>query len=194
MLEAVKALHKHGLHHRDLHPRNIMFDEDGNMEIIDFGSAVKIDLNNSSEINRINAKDIESSRLSDDGITIILQKLATTPKDFENTVIENALGQPENLLKKLATKREKIWQELMSSIDQGESLEKILRQYESPFGAESDRKVRIALLLEISRHNRKAEVVDYLQAEIDKNEQKRKEDQSSSLRNQYNHLLKLINS
>lgn len=192
LLEAVNALHAQGLYHRDLHPRNVMVDNDGNLEIIDFGLAKEIDPKNSLEVKSVYVAGPESSYLSDQGIINIAQQLAKTEADLKVEQRISRLGDPETLLNRLAARKPEIWQDFIKDINDNQDIGRILGLYENKFGGTNDHKVRVALLLEISKQNKKSEVIDFLKATIEKENERKKEYRSDFLINQYQSLLDFL--
>lgn len=198
--KAISALHKHGIYHRDLHPRNIMIDEDGNLEIIDFGSAKEINPEKDSDVKSVYQSGPEHTRPSDRGIISIVKQLSKTEADREQETRISRLGDPETLLAKLSAKKPKIWTDFIAEVKQkqetedftSEDVDKIISLYENLFGRGSDHKIRIALLLEMSKLGRKEEVINYLKAKIETENSRNKQYRSDFLINQYQSLLDFL--
>lgn len=190
--KAFEALHQHGLYHRDPHPRNIMIDENGEVVIVDFGSAKEIDPNNSLELKSVYRVKGEPDRsyLQDESIISLADKLAKTEADkYQEIQKTNYLGDPKSLREKLAAKKLKIWQEFISAINQEEDISRLIKLYEAKLGSVSDFKLQIALLSEMAEQGKKAEVVKYLKSTIEAESQKKRHSRSDLLINSYQALL-----
>lgn len=192
LLQAVNALNSHGIYHRDLHPRNIMVDEAGDLEIIDFGLAKEIDPKNQNEVSSVYVAGPEAHHLSDRGIITIAQQLAKNETDLKEEQRASRLGDPESLLIRLSARKPAVWKEFMTEIKESNDIGKTVNLYESKFGGSNDHKIRVALLLEISKQNRQDDVVAYLKDTIEKEGNKRKEYRSDFLINQYQSLLDFL--
>lgn len=192
LLKAINTLHDKGIYHRDLHPRNVMIDVDGNLEIIDFGSAKEINPNNQSEVNDVYVAGPEAMHLSDHGIVNIAQQLAKTEVDRKEENRISRLGDPDSLVARLSTRRPKQWADFLAAVHSGEDINKTIGVYEAVFNGDVDHKVRMALLLEISKQGRQAEVITHLKNIIEIESTKKKHLRSDFLINQYQSLLDFI--
>ena len=190
LLSAVNALHKHGIYHRDLHPRNIMITDDGEMEIIDFGSATEINPNDKLDLKSVYRFKGEPDRHyhHDDEIVTLAGKLAITETDIEQKSMKDIV----DLISRLSANKPKIWADFISVIPEGDDLNKLIDVYAPLFGSDLDRNVKIALLLEISNHGRQEEVRKYLRGLIEAESTKRKHSRSDFWIQRYKSLLDFL--
>ena len=192
LLEAINALHQHGIYHRDLHPRNIMITDSGEVEIVDFGSATEIDPKNNTEVQSVYRAGPDEIYASDQGIVAMVGKLAKTETDKKTEARENFLGDPKSLRQKLSAKKPKIWQDFTSAIDNQEDITKTVNLYESLLGDGLDYKLRLALLSEIADRGQKDKVMEYLKSAIETESRKKRHLRSDLLINHYQALLDFL--
>lgn len=193
LLQAVNIFHKHGLYHRDLHPRNIMIDRNGQVEIVDFGSAVKIDPSDKTARQAVYNAGPDRTHINDNDIFYVAKNLAKNDADRKMEAKQNfSESDFQSKCDKLAIQKPDIWQEFIDDIEKNKNIDHILSSYATALGEGYGYKDKVFLLQVIAGHQRQEEVKDYLRQKIKVEESKRKNWRDVSLLADYPSLLELL--
>lgn len=178
LITVINTLHRAGIYHRDLHLRNIMIDPDGKLEIIDFGSAVKIDPNNDLDLRGVYRAE---NCYRDDGAVGFLRTISEGP---EGKILTERLDPAKALGQYIDEPREKINRRLLvgesltinqeklkraiDNLDEGirvgKTMEEIIKEFEVIRGGgyqENRFSSEMAVLLEVARQGRDDDVINF---------------------------------
>ena len=144
--EAITVMHNKGVVHRDLHPRNIILTEGGELAIVDFGSAVLVDDYKTADLESLYQAVGGEIMQKDESILVFLTKLAVTPEELTEKKSELNLDLALRvkkmvwgaLNKKTLNAAEKkaltAWKKLQKNLETDNNLSEAIKNFSYDFG------------------------------------------------------------
>ena len=166
LAKSLKALHKAGIYHRDLHHRNIMLGKDGEVHIIDFGKSKQVEPGRTAvDVEDIYGADSEKSWLRDEEILNVFEEFSVSKRTLEHRAAQAQMKAVEATALQLQQRDPEAWQEWMKRVERFSSsfdTNTVDELVTNMPGASTEREAAKAVgLLEVAKRDRQA-AEDYL--------------------------------